>query len=261
MRCDGHKRTIVVVVLRVLVVDDEKPARDDLIWLLDREGDVGDIAEASGGAEALKLLTDTSNNDRFDVVFLDMKMPDLDGLDIARMIGRFEDPPAIVFVTAFDTPASDAFDLGVVDYLRKPVAADRLRRAVQRASVTIRTAADGAEPEVQVERISVSTTAGTQRLLGPEDVTHFESCGDYVRVHTPDETYLIRDTMTRLADGWAPNGFFRIHRSFAVRISAVNEVRSGPAGRSVCVGSVELPVSRRYARELAQRLTGPTETL
>ena len=117
-------------MLRALVVDDEKPARDDLSWMLEREADVCHIEQASGGAEALKLLSQSPEG--FDVIFLDMKMPDLSGLDIARMIDRFEKPPAIVFVTAFDTAASDAFELGVVDYLRKPVAADRLTRAIQR---------------------------------------------------------------------------------------------------------------------------------
>ena len=246
---------MVDVVLRALVVDDEKPARHDLIWMLEREPEVGDIAEACGGADALKLLTNTTSADRFDVVFLDMSMPDLDGLDIARMVGRFEDPPAIVFVTAFDTPASDAFDLGVIDYLRKPVAADRLRRAVQRVSTSLQTASSPTDSDLQPVRIAVATSGGAQRLLSPIDVTHFESCGDYVRVHTDDESYLIRDTMTRLTNGWARYGYIRIHRSFAVRISAVSEVRSGPAGRSVCIGSAELPVSRRYARDLTQQLT------
>lgn len=246
-------------MFRALVVDDEKPARDDLIWLLEREPEVDCIAEAAGGAEALKLLADRSMESRFDVVFLDMKMPDLDGLDIARMIGRFEDPPAIVFVTAFDTPASDAFDLGVVDYLRKPVASDRLRRAIERVATSRRAVQDVGEVDMQPVRIAVSSSGGTQLLLGPSDVTHFESCGDYVRVHADGESYLVRDTMTRLADAWSRHGFTRIHRSFAVRISAVKEVRSGPSGRCVCVGSNELPVSRRYARGLTQQLTAAPE--
>lgn len=251
---------MVVVVLRALVVDDEKPARHDLVWMLQREAGVGDISEAGGGAEALKLLTNTTSEKRFDVVFLDMSMPDLDGLDIARMIVRFEDPPAIVFVTAFDTPASDAFDLGVVDYLRKPVAADRLSRAVRRVCSARSAPALGDDLEMQPARIAVSTSAGSQLLLSPADVTHLESCGDYVRVHTESESHLVRDTMTSLTDGWSKYGFVRIHRSFAVRISAVSEVRSGPAGRSVCIRSAELPVSRRYARDLTNRLTGTAET-
>ncbi len=251
---------MVVVVLRALVVDDEEPARQDLVWMLQREAGVGDIVEASGGADALKLLTTTETSERFDVIFLDMKMPDIDGLDIARMVDQFERPPAIVFVTAFDTPASDAFDLGVVDYLRKPVAADRLSRAVQRVTDARSTSAGAADVDLHPARIAVSASGGRQLLLSPSDVTHFESCGDYVRVHTDGESHLVRDTMTRLTDGWAKYGFVRIHRSYSARLSAVTEVRSGPAGRSVCVAETELPVSRRYARDLTSQLTGAVET-
>ena len=227
--------------------------------MLERESEVGDVSEACGGAEALKLLSNTTSDDRFDVVFLDISMPDLDGLDIARMIDRFEDPPAIVFVTAFDTPASDAFDLGVVDYLRKPVAADRLRRALSRV-LAARSAPPGSGDSVpHAARITVQIRGGRQLLLGPTDVTHFESCGDYVRVHTADDSHLVRDTMTRLTDSWLSQGFIRIHRSFSVRLSAIEEVRSGPNGRSVCVGSSELPVSRRYSRDLTTRLATAAE--
>lgn len=248
-------------MLRALVVDDEKPARDDLVWLLQKEDRIGQVEEAPGGSAALKLLSSVDQESPFDVVFLDMAMPDLNGLDIARMISRFEDPPAIVFVTAFDTPASDAFELGVVDYLRKPVAGDRLSRAVSRVCAASGATTHPLDVDVQTARLAVATPAGNQLLLSPGDVTHFESCGDYVRVHTDEGSYLVRDTMARLTDGWARHGFVRTHRSFAVRMSAVNEMRSGPQGRSVCVGSVEVPVSRRYARELTMRLIGDSGDL
>ena len=246
-------------MLCTLVVDDEKPARDDLVWMLEREPEVGHISEACGGAEALKLLSNTTSDDRFDVVFLDISMPDLDGLDIARMIDRFEEPPAIVFVTAFDTPASDAFDLGVVDYLRKPVAADRLRRALSRVRASRSAPTESGDSLPHAARITVQIGGGRQLLLGPSDVSYFESCGDYVRVHTGDDSHLIRDTMHRLTESWNGQGFVRIHRSFSVRLSAIEEVRSGPNGRSVCVGSAELPVSRRYSRDLTARLTTAAE--
>lgn len=242
--------------MKALVVDDEKPARDDLVWMLQRESEIEEIVEASCGAEALKLLGNTDDDSRFDVLFLDIRMPDLDGLDIARTVDRFQSPPAIVFVTAFDTPASDAFELGVVDYLRKPVAADRLTRAIQRVRATRSSAAAPVDIDLQPARLAVSTSGGRQLLLSPMDVTHFEASGDYVRVHAGDDSYLVRDTMARLTDGWAKHGFIRIHRSFAVRLSSVSEVRSGPNGRSVLVGGEELPVSRRYARDLTNRLTG-----
>ncbi len=238
-------------MLKALVVDDEKPARDDLLWLLERVAEVGEVVEASGGAEALKLLTGTDSESPFDVIFLDMRMPDLDGIDIAKMVDRFEHPPAIVFVTAFDTPASNVFELGAVDYLRKPVVADRLSRAVQRV-VTTRA---GSGIDRRPARIVV-TSGGRQLFLGPDDVTHFEASGDYVRVHTGSDSYLVRDTMARLTNAWLPYGFVRIHRGYTVRISAVGEVRSSETGRCVLVGQIEVPVSRRYARELTSRLAG-----
>ncbi len=244
------------IVLKALVVDDERPARDDLVWMLQRESEIAEIVEASCGAEALKLLGNTDDDSRFDVLFLDIRMPDLDGLDIARTVDRFESPPAIVFVTAFDTPASDAFELGVIDYLRKPVAADRLNRAIQRVRATRASSPVLADVDLQPARLAVATSGGRQLLLGPNDVTHFEASGDYVRVHADQDSYLVRDTMARLTDGWAKHGFIRIHRSFAVRLSSVSEVRSGPNGRSVLVGDEELPVSRRYARDLTSQLTG-----
>ena len=243
------------VVLRALVVDDEEPARRDLTWLLERVSAIGDVAEASDGTVALKMLTATAESEPFGVVFLDISMPGLSGLDIARTISYFENPPAVVFVTAFDTPASDAFALGVLDYLRKPVSADRLGQAVQKvvAAQSISSQSPGVDP--QPPRISVSAGTNRQVLLGPSDVTHFESCGDYVRVHTEEDSYLVRDTMTRLTEAWSNHGFVRIHRSSVVRISAVDEVRIGPDGRSVCVGNAELPVSRRYAPDLTARLS------
>ncbi len=242
-------------MLRALVVDDEQLAREDLRWMLERESEIESITEASSGAEALKLLTMASDDDGFDVVFLDMRMPGLDGLDLARTISRFEDPPSVVFVTAFDTPASDAFELGVVDYLRKPVATDRLERAVQR--VVASRGGGSASQDLSPARLSVSASAGRQVLLAPHDVTHFEASGDYVRVHTVRGHHLVRDTMNRLSDGWSQFGFVRIHRSFAVRMAAIDEVRSSSNGRSVIVGDIELPVSRRYARALTNALTDP----
>lgn len=245
-------------MLRALVVDDEKPARDDLMWMLNRQDEIGEVIEACGAADALKLLGAAGAGPGFDVVFLDIRMPEIDGLDIARMIGRFEEPPAIVFVTAFDTPASDAFELAAVDYLRKPVAADRLSRAVQRVCA-VRSGATR-EPDLQPDRLAVSTSGGRQVLLLPSEVTRFEASGDYVRVHTTNESFLIRDTMARLTDAWSRHGFVRIHRGHAVRMSAVSEVRSSSSGRFVLVNDKELPVSRRYARELTLRLTGESSS-
>ena len=243
-------------VLHVLVVDDEAPARDDLVWLLERQDDIAEIEQAASGAAALRRLGAEGDESPIHAVFLDLHMPDFNGIEVARTIARFERPPAVVFVTAFDTPAADAFELGVIDYLRKPVAADRLDQAVQRVLRSLSSASAGAD--LAPERLSVATSSGRQLLLRPDEVTHFESSGDYVRVHAANESYLVRDTMARLTEAWGTHGFVRIHRSYTVRLAAIAEVRSGPAGRSVLLNDSEIPVSRRYARELTAALSSLT---
>src|ERR1700754_1381752 len=114
--------------LRVLAVDDEPPALDELAYLLRADPRVARLHTAADATEALRVLRDTD----VDVVFLDIRMPGLDGMELARVLRRFARPPAIVFVTAYDDGAVDAFDLGVADYVRKPVQADRLSESVRR---------------------------------------------------------------------------------------------------------------------------------
>src|SRR5512133_648890 len=114
--------------LRVLAVDDEPPALDELAYLLRADPRVGEVHTAGDATEALRVLRD---ND-VDAVFLDIRMPGLDGMEIARVLGRFARPPAVVFVTAYDDRAAEAFDLGVTDYVRKPVQADRIGESLRR---------------------------------------------------------------------------------------------------------------------------------
>src|SRR6185369_17940320 len=114
--------------LRVLAVDDEPPALDELAYLLRADARVGRLYTAGDATEALRVLRDGD----IDVVFLDIRMPGLDGMELARVLGRFAKPPAVVFVTAYDDRAAEAFDLGVVDYVRKPVQADRIAESLRR---------------------------------------------------------------------------------------------------------------------------------
>ena len=114
--------------LRVLAVDDELPALDELAYLLRADPRVGRLHTAGDAAEALRVLRDID----VDAVFLDIRMPGLDGMDLARVLGRFAEPPAVVFVTAYDDRAVEAFDLGVADYVRKPVRAERIAESLRR---------------------------------------------------------------------------------------------------------------------------------
>ena len=235
--------------LVVLAVDDEPPALDELAYLLNADGRVAHVHRAGDATEALRVLRDTE----VDAVFLDIRMPGLDGMELARILRRFARPPAIVFVTAYDDGAVDAFDLGVTDYVRKPVRAERLgeslrRVAGSRLSPAPAPAGPADEPAIPVE------LAGTTRMLPRSSVRWVEAQGDYARLHTADASHLVRVSLATLADRWADAGFVRIHRSYLVQIRLIAELRLTGSGYVVAVDGVELPVSRRHTRELKDKL-------
>jgi DNA-binding LytR/AlgR family response regulator len=237
------------VSLVVLAVDDEPPALDELAYLLNADGRVAHVHRAGDATEALRVLRDTE----VDAVFLDIRMPGLDGMELARILRRFARPPAIVFVTAYDDGAVDAFDLGVTDYVRKPVRAERLGESLRRVSGTRllpapAPAAPTDEPAIPVE------LAGTTRMLPRSSVRWVEAQGDYARLHTADASHLVRVSLATLAERWADAGFVRIHRSYLVQIRLIAELRLTGSGYVVAVDGVELPVSRRHTRELKDKL-------
>lgn len=222
-------------MIDVLVADDEEPALDALEFLLRQDPRIGTIRRASSGAGALQILT----SERVDAAFLDVHMPGLSGFDLARAINRFATPPAIVFVTADEETAVGAFDLDATDYLLKPVRQERLVRAISR----IASAAPNQAQPPQDEVITV-TRGATIRRIRRSEVRYVQAQGDYARLHTDDDSYLVRVPITELADQWASAGFVRVHRSFLVGLSGVTSVHVGTSP-SVTVGGVDLPVSRR----------------
>lgn len=259
--------------LRALVVDDEAPARADLTWLLEREPSVGSVTVASDANEALRVL----HTEETDVVFLDVLMPGLNGLDLARVLGRFAVPPQVVFVTAHEGHAVAAFELRACDYLLKPVRAERLREALARvrpaappplvlaeADSVVPPAGDGPDADsadaadpVDAGDLAVLTveTAGRTRFVRRDDVRYAEASGDYTRLHTPDGAYLVRIPISTLEARWAAAGFFRIHRGYLVALGAVTELRATTGtGLVVVVDGCDLPVSRRHAREFKDAL-------
>ena len=234
--------------LVVLAVDDEPPALDELAYLLSADDRVAHVHRAGDATEALRVLRDTE----VDAVFLDIRMPGLDGMELARILRRFARPPAIVFVTAYDDGAVDAFDLGVTDYVRKPVRAERLAESLRRVTGLRASAAPAVrpadEPTIPVE------LAGTTRMLPRSSVRWVEAQGDYARLHTSDASHLVRVSLATLAERWADAGFVRIHRSYLVQLRLVAELRLTPSGYVVTVDGTELPVSRRHTRELKDKL-------
>ena len=234
--------------LRALVVDDEAPALDELAWLLERDPNVGRVRTAASGAEALRAL----ESEPVDVVFCDVQMPGLDGLDLARVLARFSHRPHVVFVTAFEQHAIEAFDLRATDYVLKPVRADRLAEAVRRVVEGGDRAAPSHDSQVPVER------GGVIRFLNRSDITHVEAQGDYARLHTAEGSYLVRTSLATLEEEWASAGFVRIHRSLLVSLAHVRELRTDAGRWTVWVdgpsGGTELVVSRRHTRELRDLL-------
>jgi DNA-binding LytR/AlgR family response regulator len=239
--------------LRVLAVDDEPPALDELAFLLRADPRVAKVSTAGDATEALRVLRDTD----VDVVFLDIRMPGLDGMELARVLGRFAKPPAVVFVTAYDDRAAEAFDLGVTDYVRKPVQADRiaesLRRVLAGRLVSAHPAVLGQRERADDPTIPVEL-AGTTRMLPRSAVCWVEAQGDYARLHTADGSHLVRVPLATLAERWADAGFVRVHRSYLVQLKLITELRLTAGGYVVVVNGRELPVSRRHTRELKDKL-------
>jgi len=231
--------------LRVLVIDDEAPAREELLFLLRDDPRVGKVSQAANAGQALRILGDGA----VDAVFCDIKMPGLDGVELARVVGRFATPPRIVFVTAYDDRAVDAFELGAVDYLLKPVRADRLDEAVRRV------AGAGADLAADDDEMIAVELGGVTRFVRRSQVRFVEAQGDYARLHTADGSHLLRATLSELESRWSDSGFVRIHRSTLVALAHVEEVRAVDGHYTVRVGDTDLQVSRRHSRQLRERLT------
>ena len=250
-----------MTALRVLAVDDVAPALAELRRLLEDSPEVGEVAVAGDPISALRQIQAT----RFDAVLLDISMPGMDGMELAALLGRMTDPPVVVFVTAYDEHAAAAYGLGAVDYLLKPVGAERLAAAlarVRRFAATGRGAPDvepGADPSAPARVDALAAVpvelAGRTRYVRRDDVRFVEAHGDYVRLHTSTGAHLVRIAISRLEEHWQHAGFARVHRSYLLALPAVRELRSDLSGGLLAHTDVgDVPVSRRHARELREQL-------
>ena len=243
--------------IRALVVDDEAPARRRIRSHLAGRPDVEIVGEAANGLEAVDAIRSLHP----DLVFLDVQMPGMTGFEVIEAVGA-DAMPAVVFVTAYDEFALDAFDVQAVDYLLKPFRQDRFERAWQRALERIERRSGNREELARLLERVRPASAFLQRMVVREadrlffvpvaQIVRLSAEGNYVRIHTTAGAHTIRETLARLETRLDPNGFARIHRSEIVNIDFVKQIRPWFHGDYVVVmkNGEERRLSRRYQDRL-----------
>ena len=241
------------LVLKVLIVDDEAPARARLASLVAELGEVQVVGEAASGPEALGLTEDLAP----DVVLLDVRMPGMDGLQVARHLNVLEEPPAVIFTTAFDQYAVDAFEANAVGYLLKPVRKEQLAAALTRAGRLTRAQLQrlAANSEARRTHIAARRREGVQ-LIPIDEVLYFLADQKYTTVAHAGGEDLIEDSLRLLEGEFAP-GFVRIHRNALVNARYLERIERHADGQyfvHLRGHPAPLQVSRRMAGELKDRL-------
>jgi two-component system LytT family response regulator len=260
--------------LRVLIVDDERYARQRLMELLDGREAVAAVETADSGEAAIRALRE----DAYDLVFLDVQMPERTGLDVVDTIGPAA-MPTTVFVTAYDQYAIKAFELSALDYLLKPFDDDRFEQAFERAlqmhrlqeaddvtqrfqrlldaadETDARTAGEEESDHPYIERLTIDLP-GQVRVVPVGEIRYVTAEDTYVKIHTEDDTYLLRERMHVLEDRLNPAQFARIHRSTIVRLDLIETVlhRSGGDYAVRLTDRTRLKVSRSRRDDLLERL-------
>jgi two-component system LytT family response regulator len=236
--------------MRVLIVDDERPARERLRRMLAAEPGIDAVDEAADGFTALERIAAFKP----DAVFLDIQMPELSGIELAASLPQ--PAPLVVFVTAFDDYAVAAFDANAIDYLLKPFDSERLQRALARLRerLAVRAAAPSLASVQQLERLVVAGHGGT-RIVQVDDIEWIETADNYVALHTATGSPLLRQPLGSLLDQLGPR-FIRCHRRAAVRLACVERVVPLDKGdcQLVLKSGVRVPCSRQYRAALIERL-------
>jgi two-component system LytT family response regulator len=253
--------------LKVVVVDDEAPARQRLLDLLHRDVQVGSILEACNGQDAVLLI----ENQHPDLVFLDVQMPELDGLGVIDAIG-VADMPLTVFVTAYDQHAIRAFEANALDYLLKPFSDERFEGAMARAKARLEERSLREFGQRVMKMVSAAPTnadrrwdrlvvksGGSTRFIRVVDVDWIEAAGVYVNLHVAGKEFLYRTALNDLADRLDPRRFVRVHRSAIVNIESIVQLEPISHGEFDVVlrNGSRARVSRTYRAQLEKRLGQP----
>lgn len=251
--------------LTVLLVDDEPLARAGLRALLEDDPDIASIHEARDGQEAVTAIRNTRPN----LVFLDVQMPEMDGFEVVRQIGVAE-MPAVVFVTAHDQYAIQAFEINAIDYLLKPVTGQRFAKALERVKAHLPDAASPdsrqirylleslAAPKRYVKRLAVRTS-GKVLFVDAGEIDWIEAAENYVQIHTPRSGHLLHVTMNALEKSLDPEIFLRIHRSIIVNVGRIKELQAAMHGEYVVTlaNGVRLQSGRMYSERLKALAANP----
>ena len=233
--------------IRTIIVDDEPLARSNVAILLRTDAEIQVIGECGSGAEAIAAI----RSKKPDLVFLDVQMPEYDGFDVLEMLGA-NPPAAVVFVTAYDQYALQAFDAGALDYLLKPFDDVRFHRALSRAKEKV---CLGRSLPRRAERIAIKN-AGQVVFLKIGDIDWIEAADYYACLHLGTKTHLLRRSMQELEQELDPVMFCRVHRSTIVNLNRVRGLELNPDGEYdvLLESGARLRLSRRYRKPLQERL-------
>lgn len=246
--------------MKVLVVDDEQPARNKIISFLKNEKEVDQILEARDGVEAINKI----KNEKPDIVFLDIQMPGLNGFEVIEKIGVEKMPP-VVFVTAYDQFAINAFDVNAVDYLLKPFDKERFLKSFNRVTEKIKLKKGKSDElelvlkEVKKERKILErfliNVGSKYFFVAVGEILFISSAEKYVELHTAKGKYLVRDTMNNVEESLDPEMFARIHRSYIVNIEQIKEMQPWSHGDYLVIlkSGDKIQMSRRFRDRLIHK--------
>ena len=245
--------------MSVLIVDDEAPARDRLSSLLAESDEHEVVGEAGNGEQALEIGGESAP----DVVLLDIRMPGMNGIETAHHFNTFESPPAIIFTTAYDEYAIEAFDARAVGYVLKPVRRERLRRALEQAArlsnITLSEIAKRSGISDRRKHICVRAQ-GELKLIPVRDVSYFHADQKYVRVHHVNGTDLVDDSLKHLVEEFGAE-FVRIHRSALVAVRQIAALKKTTDGQTLVTlrdaaqaEDNSLIISRRHIPDVRRRI-------
>jgi two-component system LytT family response regulator len=251
--------------LRALIVDDESLARQGIKMLLDQDAEIGCIEEAKNGKQAAELMLASD----FDLIFLDVQMPELDGLAALRRAGT-EIPSAVIFVTAYDQYAVEAFEVNAADYLLKPYTPQRFHQALRRAKTRIRSGSHRTDARLlalleniankppYLNRIAVRGAGGVS-FVDAEDVDWLKAAENYVELHVGPESYLVEATMAGIENRLDPARFVRIHRSLIVAAERIRTVQSASHSEYLVtlVSGVQFRSGRTYRETMKKLISNP----